>query len=148
MTRTNRFAAAGRPFLIVSAIAVALLATDQLVHRAVEIPAPAGADSLAGVIARLFPGRADSAAVARVRWYQSPRRWLSWTQGEQYNYRDEQLSGAVVTAAEADLRRFSITFAQREAVPEIVKHELGHLLLHEAKHPADVFARLEAYRGR
>ena len=138
------------PFVVVAALLLAALGADTWVRRPRAIPAPVTADSLAGVLARLFPGRVDSADVGRVTWRESPDSWLgiNWVRGDTYAYRGKQ-AAYVPLDARADLKQFRITFAKGHARdPLLVKHELGHLLLREPDHPAAIFQRIEGYRAR
>ena len=137
-----------KPFLIVSAVLLALTAANIWVLRPVPIPAPVSADSLAGVLARLFPGT-DSSAVARIHWRESPELVLRWTSGEEYAYQGPQ-AAMVPIIGEADAATFTITLAKGQSGDAIVKHELAHLLVPGAtpQHPAAIFQRLETYRGR
>lgn len=139
-----------RPFITVVAVAATMLAVDTCARRPVTIPAPPYADSLAGVIARLFPRRADSADVRRVTWRQSRESFLGlrWIPSDPYRYRDASPTGDAPIIGLADLPTFTLTFARGQLTPFTAKHELAHLLLHEPHHPAQDFARLEAYRGR
>ena len=136
-------------FLGVAAAGLAVLATDRYVHRAVQIPAPAYADSLAGVIVRVT-GKGDSADVARVTWWQSPESWLGldWISTEPYRYRDSTLKGEAPMVAQADLARWRITFAKNQLTPFMAKHELLHLFARTGDHPAALFGPLESYTGR
>lgn len=124
------------------------------------IPAPSSADSLAGVLARLFPDKVDSAQVGKVHWYQSPYDGLRLVPASDYAYRHDGARGQTKVVGEADPRDASITFATQRFTnapahswgtdPELVKHELAHLMVKGAafSHPARVFQKLESYRGR
>ncbi len=141
-----RFRRALIPFVAVAGMATLVLVADQYRLRPIGIPKPASADSIAGVVARLVGG--DSVAVGRIGWYRSPERALFWVAGEEYAYRGPQ-SDLVPVTAQADLKEFAVTFAKgTERNSEIIKHELAHLLIPVVGHPADVFVKLEAYRGR
>ena len=133
-------------FLGVAAVGLAVLGTDRYVHRAVQIPAPAYADSLKGVVVRVA-GYGDSTVA--VTYWQSPESWLglNWISTDAYRYRDSTLTGTGPMVGYADLSTSRITFAKGQLTVELVKHELTHLVLHVADHPADVFQRIEQYRG-
>lgn len=136
-------------FAAVAAVCLVAMGTDRYVHRAVEVAVPSYADSLAGVVVRVVPEiAADSTDVGRVRWYVSGDRWLSWTQGDQYDYRGGSMPSAVVTACEAVIAPMTITCATGQLTVEMAKHELAHLLWRTGLHPDSAFARIEAYRGR
>lgn len=136
------------PFIAVAVIALAVLAADQYRLRPHQIEKPATADSLAGVIARVFPGRADSSDVARMEWWLSPERILRWVPSKEYAYRGAVTRDLAPIAAEADLARFRVTFANGQGDVELVKHEMTHLMLMQASHPEHVFKTIEEYRGR
>lgn len=125
-----------------------LLAADRYVHRPRIIAAPPYADSLAGVVARLIG--TDSAQIAKVKWQESPERWLglNWIATDPYRYRDSLLTGNAPAVGQADLKAFTITFAKGQVTPAITKHELTHLFLHDAGHPPAIFAKVESYTGR
>lgn len=141
-----------KPYVLFAAVTIPLLVAlvlDQHRLRPRQIPTPASADSLAGVVVRVA-GFGDSALVRRVTWWQSPERTLGWFDvGEEYAYkggpgwRDLSPIGARV-----DSLALTITFAKGQLVDEQIKHEIGHLALHEPHHPADLFRRIENYRGR
>lgn len=134
------------PLLWVCSIVVVLVA-DVYANRPHQIPAPAVADSLAGVVARVVGG--DSASVGRIKWYVAPDRMLRWSPSDEYAYRGIRKGQMVPIVAEADIRRYRITFAEgNERDVEITKHEIAHILLRTPTHPAEPFKRLEAYRGR
>lgn len=129
---------------------------------------PASADSLAGVIARLFG--VDSSDVSKVRWYQLNNDHTSTADPAQYAYRgpvDPRANrGIAQTNWEDDTP--VVTFARKvnpvgavfgapaplgkswATDPETVKHELGHAMVPDMKggHPAELFRLLETYRGR
>lgn len=139
----------------------ALLSHDpKLPYKAVPTTKPASADSLAGVLSRLFPGKVDSAGVGNVHWRQSPYDGLWKESARTYGYRGDGARGDVIIRGAADPWDNSITFATKHfqnappqswgTDPEMVKHELAHLLVQGVgrTHPADVFQKLEAYRGR
>ena len=146
-----RYSKALKPFLVTSGVLLALLAGDTYVNRPRVISAPPYADSLAGVITRLFPERhVDSSRVARITWWHSPRSFLRTTPLEDYSYRGitTRYGDLALIAAEADTSAFSITFASATMDVELTKHEMTHLLLPQLGHPATVFQRVEQYRGR
>jgi len=116
--------------------------------RPVQFAAPSYADSLAGVVVRIG-GRGDSAEVARVTWWQSPEQTLGWVKTDEYTYQGPSpWKDLTPIGGEADLKRFSLTFAKGQLSPELAKHELAHLLWHIGEHPASMFQRLEQYQGR
>lgn len=135
-------------FFSVAGFSLLVLAVDVRRHRPVQIAPPASADSLAGVIARLFP-HVDSSAVGRIRWYRSPDAVLRWADGSDYAYRGET-RGFVPVTGQADIRAFSVTLARHESSTFVVKHELGHLLIPRGAvgHDSALFTRLESYGGR
>jgi hypothetical protein len=139
--------------------------------KPVPIQRPAVADSLAGVLSRLFPGVVDSASVDRIHWMrQGQPNQLGWAPQVNYAYRQgptfRGMDAPVV--AKADPKSSTITLSpwayfqekpgSRQWLgvrtdaedPEIVKHEMLHLMHPAAKngHPADLFATVESYRGR
>lgn len=137
-----------KPFLLVAGLGVAVLAVDTTIRRPTTVPAPATADSLAGVVARLTG--TDSALIRKVTWKQSRESYLglNWISTDAYRYRDSALRGDAPIAAEADLNTWTLTFAKGQMTPLVIKHELAHLMMREAGHPPAIFAKIEAYGGR
>jgi hypothetical protein len=138
-------------FGVTAGLCLTVLVADRSVHRPRPIPKPASADSLAGVIARLFPLQADSADVGRMTWAVSQESWLglNWISTDAYAYRGVPQDETAPTVGMADLNAFRITFVHGyENNPTIIAHEMLHLMLREPGHPAATFARLESYRGR
>jgi len=133
----------------VAVLGLGVLTLDRYVHRAVQVAAPAYADSLAGVVVRVA-GYGDSTLVHRVTWWQSPEQTLGWVDaGDAYAYQGpSQWRDLTPLGAHADLKRNRITFAKGQLRPALVKHELVHILLHLDGHPSAVFQRVETYRGR
>lgn len=140
-----------RSFGLVTVLCLVVLGVDSYVHRALPIPKPASADSLAGVVARVgLPILCDSSVVAGVTWWQSPDATLGWVKTDEYAYQGASpWRDLTPLGARADLGRQRIIFARGEAVPAQVKHELTHLECRQSDH-ADtaLFQRIETYRGR
>lgn len=129
-----------------------------------QVRPPASADSLAGVIARLFPGT-DSAAVGRIKWLQSPRYDFGTVNGSEYAYRGGGAPERMV--AKANPKDNSLTFGMRYYGPSVppdswmndprmVKHEMAHLMVPQAlddlkrgrSHNQALFGLLDSYHGR
>lgn len=129
---------------------------------------PASADSLAGVLARLFPQLVDSAAVDRIQWRQSPELKVGTAPADVYQYRtnepqDRFTMVPLIAKAERDHGIPFVTFAARNwpnpngswaEDPEVVKHEMFHAMSNNKKDwrhdpsRSPLFRTLEDYRGR